>query len=234
MGLAVAIPSCNVAPLRASDPNGNAFVYANDSPQGDVDPTGLTTVCSKLWLCATCYNQRTHSTIEESGRIAQQKIIDAAFEACYNRLAPQAVAQGVDTAMEALGIKDVHAQPGTDLKAALPSNIIALLLRSGHTVEEVATISGSGTTAWRVKIKGNWELKVYFNKDGSYSASIGNLTNSVPHYLDAIQYMANKVTLAKTNANPYNSEEFGQFTVIDGISLNAISQYKSLCPGVFD
>lgn len=209
----------------------NLYAFVQNSPVDAVDYLGLAAICDKLWQCATSWNNRRWSTLQDANRIHQQAIIDQAWRGCYNRLAPSNVRLGVERALQNLGVSGVRVTQGTDLKANVPADILDTLGAAGLTVEEVDTISDEG--AWRVTLAAGWELKVYQSSDGSYRAAVGYVTESAAHYLDAAWYLARRAGLAEGYPNSYNAENYGGFWGYDQQALDAVRRYSPCCPGVF-
>jgi len=209
----------------------NLYTLVQNSPVDGVDYLGLAAICDKLWQCATLWNNRHWSTLQDANRIQQQSIIDNAWRDCYKRIAPSNVRQGVEGALKDLGVSGVSVTQGTDLKATVPATIFDTLATAGLTVEKVDTISDE--SAWRVPLASGWELKIYKSPDNSYRAAVGYVTESAAHYRDAVWYIARRLHLAEGYPNSYNAEEYGGFWGVDQQSLEAVRRYSPCCPGIF-
>lgn len=71
-------------------------------------------------------------------------------------------------------------------------------------------------------LKKPWELKVYKNKDGTYNAAVGKLTESFDHTLDAINW------LIGNSPNGKNAEEYSGYVVSDERSREAVKSLANM------
>jgi uncharacterized protein RhaS with RHS repeats len=205
----------------------NLYRYSGNNPTNKIDPSGTVAVANLLALLAGKEEwKETPALARQPGMMfAVERAVRARVD---KRLAPYAIKLAVEKGLASLRVNGVNVLVGDDLKARITKPGYEAINNSlGSKLVEATTKSGD--KAWAAPLGGNWELKIYL-KDGNYSVAVGHKTDSIEHYMDAIQWALKRnrermgsLASITTYPNGDNAEEYLGNMVYD---LGAAVQLK--------
>jgi hypothetical protein len=195
------------------------YCFLKSKSLNSFDPTGLIQICDEI-LAATlrCLEKKYRHPYQRNQWREERAKAEKSWEECNERLGRLAVQQGVLMALKSLGLDDVNPGLGTIDKATLSDEDVQRILNSGHGFDEVVTISGA--KAIRVLLDPPWELKIYQDENGNYSAAVGYRTGSLYHNMDALRW------LLGNSPNAQNAETYGRFSTADDTAWEALRRAR--------
>lgn len=176
-------------PLGFDAGDTNLYRYVFNGPVNATDPNGLVVAIAVALYRARVWDTRIIG-IATGGARGLELTFRSKMVELNKRLGPVAVKKGVDKALSSLGFS-FQSTKRDETKASISCDDFKLLHQTlGNKLEKATTISSG--EAWRTKLGGQWELKIY--RDGeNYSATVGYLTESPEHAADAFQFLGGKV-----------------------------------------